>query len=210
MRILEKTERRLGTKLFLKGDRCVGPKCAMVRRAYAPGVHGSKKGGRRGKSPSEFGELIREKQKMRFFYGLDDSDIKSYVERASQKPGVFDAHLMRMIESRLDVVVRRLGFAPSGRAARQTVVHGHITVNGSTVRSPSYQTKKGDVIGLTERSARTPSFASLSERMRAATPPPWLTADPERKTGTVTGIPERDLSAGVTFDAVKVKEFYSR
>lgn len=208
-RILEKTERRLGTKLFLKGDRCLGPKCAMVRRAYAPGIHGAKKGGRRGRSASEFGELIREKQKLRFFYGLDDADIKRYVERAAAGPGVFDARLMRMIESRLDVIVRRLGFALSGRAARQIVTHGHITVNGRLVRTPSYQTKKGDVIGLTERSSRLPSFVSLSERLRAAHPPAWLTVDPEHKTGAIAGIPERD-STGVMFDAVKVKEFYSR
>lgn len=209
MRILEKTERRLGERLFLKGDRCIGPKCAQVRRAYAPGAHGAKKGGRRGRSASEFGDLMREKQKLRFFYGLDDSDIKRYVERASQKQGVFDAHLIRMIESRLDIVVRRLGFAPSGRAARQTVTHGHVTVNGRSVRAPSYQTKKGDVIGLSESSARMPSFISVSERLRAAHPPAWLTVDPEHKTGTVSGIPGREGS-GVMFDVVKVKEFYSR
>ncbi len=210
-RILEKTERRLGEKLFLKGDRCIGPKCAMVRRAYAPGVHGAKKGrgkGRPGKS-SEFGDLQREKQKLRFFYGLDNRDIKHYVEQASRKSGLFDAHLIQMLESRLDVVTRRLGFAPSGRAARQTISHGHIAVNGRTVRTPSYQTRKGDSIGFTARAGRASGFAALGERLAAVQAPPWLALDSRRKTGTVVGVPDRGIS-GVTFDIIKVKEFYSR
>lgn len=211
-RILEKTERRLGEKLFLKGDRCIGPKCAVVRRAYAPGIHGPKKGrgkGRGGRA-SEFGELQREKQKLRFFYGLDDREIKRYVEHASRKAtGLFDTHLTRMIESRLDIVVRRLGFVPSGRAARQAVSHGHIMVNGRSVRTPSYQTKQGDVIGFTPKGARAGNFAALGEHLGAVQTPPWLTLDPGSKTGTIAGIPERDHS-GATFDVVKIKEFYSR
>ncbi len=209
--ILEKTERRLGEKLFLKGDRCLGPKCAMARRPYAPGVHGPKKGrgkGRPGKS-SEFGDLQREKQKLRLFYGLDDRDIKRYVEQASHKSGLFDAHLIRMLESRLDVMVRRLGFAPSGRASRQAVSHGHVMVNGRTVRTPSYQTKKGDIVGFTPRAGRTAGFAALGERLAEFKTPPWLALDPRQKTGTIVGIPERDPSSA-TFDIIKVKEFYSR
>ena len=211
-KILEKTERRLGEKLFLKGDRCLGPKCAMVRRAYAPGAHGMKKAGARSRgrrSVSEFAELMREKQKLRFFYGLDNHDVKRYVERASARPGLFDDNLIRMIESRLDVTVRRLGFSPSGRSARQAVNHGHIMVNGRCVRTPSYETKKGDRIELTPRVGRTAGFAGIGERMSAIQTPPWLTPDPEQKIGTVSGIPDRGLS-GVSFDAVKVKEFYSR
>lgn len=210
-KILEKTERRLGEKLFLKGDRCIGPKCAMVRRAYAPGVHGAKKGkgkGRPGKS-SEFGDLQREKQKLRFFYGLDNRDIKRYVEQASRKHGLFDTHLIRLLEGRLDVTVRRLGFAPSGPASRQAVSHGHISVNGRTVRTPSYQTKKGDVIGFTARAGRTEGFAALGERLGAMQAPPWLALDAGRKTGTVVSAPERGQSSA-TFDIIKVKEFYSR
>ncbi len=211
-RILEKTERRLGEKLFLKGDRCLGPKCAAARRAYAPGIHDVKKGkgkGRPGKS-SEFGDLQREKQKLRFFYGLDNRDIKHYVEEASRKAsGLFDAHLVRLLESRLDVTVRRLGFAPSARASRQAVNHGHITVNSRTVRAPSYRTKKGDRIGLAPRAGRAAGFAALGERLAEVKPPPWLALDAGRKTGTVVGVPERDPSSA-TFDIIKVKEFYSR
>lgn len=212
-KILEKKERRLGEKLFIKGDRCLGPKCAIVRRPYAPGVHGAKKGkggkGRPGKS-SEFGDLQREKQKLRFFYGLDNRDIKNYVEEASRKShGLFDAHLIRMLESRLDVTVRRMGFAPSTGASRQAISHGHIMVNGRTVRTPSYRTKKGDVIGFTLRAGRTGGFAALGERLAAIKPPPWLALDPSHKAGTVVGVPERDR-ASATFDIIKVKEFYSR
>lgn len=210
-KILEKTERRLGEKLFLKGDRCLGPKCAASRRAYAPGIHGVKKGkgkGRPGKS-SEFGDLQREKQKLRFFYGLDDRDIKRYVDDASHKSGLFDAHLITMLESRLDVIVRRLGFASSGRASRQAVSHGHITVNGRTVRTPSYRTRKGDTVGFTARGARTAGFGALGERLASMQTPPWLALDAGHKTGTVMGVPERGQS-GATFDIIKVKEFYSR
>lgn len=211
-KILEKTERRLGEKLFLKGDRCIGPKCALVRRAYAPGVHGPKKGkgkGRPGKS-SEFGDLQREKQKLRFFYGLDNRDIKHYVEQAARKSsGLFDNNLIRLLESRLDVTVRRLGFAPSGRASRQAVNHGHIVVNGRTVRTPSYQTKKGDVIAFTPRAGRTVGFAALGERLAEVKTPSWLALNAGQKTGTIIGIPERDQS-GTPFDIIKVKEFYSR
>jgi small subunit ribosomal protein S4 len=209
-KILEKTERRLGEKLFLKGDRCVGPKCAMVRRAYAPGIHGVKKGkgkGRPGKS-SEFGDMQREKQKVRFFYGLDDRDIERYVRQASAQSGLFDANMFRLLESRLDVVVRRLGLVPSGRAARQAVVHGHIAVNGRAVRTPSYRTKKGDVIALTGKAGRTSAFASLGERLATVQTPMWLALDPARKTGTVSGVPDRGQS-GMTFDLVRIKEFYS-
>ena len=211
-RILEKIERRLGEKLFLKGDRCVGPKCAIVRRAYAPGVHGPKKGRGRGRGgrASEFGELQREKQKLRFFYGLDNHEIKRYVDRASRKSaGLFDAHLTRMIESRLDVIVRRLGFAPSSRAARQAVSHGHIMVNGRSVRTPSFQTKKGDIIGFTAKGERTGNFGLLGERLGTMQTPSWLALDPGRKTGTVAGVPERGQSVA-TFDVIKIKEFYSR
>jgi len=194
----------------LKGDRCLGPKCAAARRAYAPGVHGKKRGGRGrpGKS-SEFGDLQREKQKLRFFYGLDDRAVKRYVERASRWRGLFDANLIRMLESRLDATVRRLGFAPSAGASRQAVGHGHITVNGRTVRTASYETRKGDVIGLAPRAGRGSGFGALGERLAGIRPPPWLALDAGRRIGTVVGVPERDPSSAI-FDMVKVKEFYSR
>ena len=117
-KVLEKVERRLGEKLFLKGDRCIGPKCAFTRRSYAPGLHGKRK--RRGSS--EYGELLRAKQRVRFVYGLDDRDIKKYTQEAESKSGVFSSNFWHLLESRLDNAVFRLGFAPSRRNARRETI----------------------------------------------------------------------------------------
>ena len=134
-RVLEKVERRLGEKLFLKGEHCAGPKCAAVRRNYPPGVHGQKKKARR--SRSEYSQLLREKQKVRFSYGLDDKDVERYSEEATKRPGLFVEEFIKMIESRLDNIVWRFGFAVSRRAARLLVNHGHITMNGKILNIPS-------------------------------------------------------------------------
>lgn len=203
-KVLEKVERRLGEKLFIKGDRCVGPKCAMIRRASPPGVHGRS----RRREQSEFGQLFREKQKLRYTYGLDDKDIKRYIEVASSKKGTFGMHVLKLLESRLDNVIFRLGFADSRRMARQAVGHGHITVNGKIVSIPSYQTKKGDSIGIKERSLAS-LFRGIDDRLKSYQAPRWLLLDKVRKSGTVTADPDMDdvqLSADIT----KVKEFYSR
>lgn len=207
-KVLEKVERRLGEKLFLKGDRCVGPKCAMVRRAYPPGIHGKKRGGR-GRGGSEFGELLHEKQKVRFFYGLDDTHIKRYVGEASRQAGIFGDNFMRALERRLDTIVWRLGFTPSRRGARQAVVHGHITVNGRSVAAPSYMVRTGDEVCIAERARRGGVFQSLTDRLRAAQPPSHLSIDKEGACGTLERLPEAG-ELGLTFDPAKVKEFYSR
>lgn len=211
-RILEKVERRLGEKLFLKGDRCVGPKCAMVRRAYPPGIHGKKRGGRgrgRGRDGSEFGTLLGEKQKVRFFYGLDDTHIKRYVGEASRQTGIFGDNLIRALERRLDTIVWRLGFTPSRRGARQAIVHGHITINGRIIAAPSYMVKTGDAICIAERARRGGVFQSLADRLRPVQPPSHLSLDKERACGTLVKTPEAG-ELGLTFDIAKVKEFYSR
>lgn len=202
---MEKKERRLGVKLFLKGDRCIGAKCAMVRRAYAPGIHGAKKR-RRGRSSSEYGELMREKQKMRFLYGLDDRAVKRYVASASRAGGVFGVNLIRLIERRLDVAVRRLGFAPSMPSARQAVTHRRIAVNGRVVSSPSYGLKRGDVISFPRRAGS--AEAGMEER--AGIPvSPWFSLGDDGRSATLIADPEADAGVGI-FDAVKIKEFYSR
>lgn len=203
-RILEKVERRLGEKLFLKGDRCSGPKCAMVRRAYPPGPH--RKGRGRGRGGSEYGELLKEKQKARFFYGLDDTEIKRYVDTAAREQGVFGANFMRLLERRLDVVVWRLGLAPSRRHARQLVGHGHIEVNGRVVNIPSYSVRRGDRVALVGKMSASPA---LTERLRAVQPPRWLTLDKGQRQGTMVAVPEGE-ELGLTFDVTKIKEFYSR
>ena len=204
--ILEKVERRLGEKLFLKGERCVGPKCAAVRRSYPPGVHGAGSR-RRGRNISEYGQLLRDKQKLRYFYGLDDADIRGYVEEASRSRGLFSTRLIGLLEGRLDNMTWRFGFAPSHRSARQLVGHGHITVNGRVVSIPSYRTKSGDRVGLTQGMRRTPE---LSQRLQAFEPPPWLEFDKEQIIGTVRALPENTQDVGVTVDLAKIKELYLR
>lgn len=204
-KILEKTERRLGEKLFLKGDRCIGPKCALTRRSYPPGSHGKKR--RRGLS--EFGELLREKQRVRFLYGLDDKDVKRYTKEAALKSGVFSSNFWRMLESRLDNAVFRLGLAPSRRVARQMVLHGHIMLNGRAVNIPSVQLKKDDILSIKESSLSSPLFGELDSRLKKIEAPSWLLPDKAQKSGKVVAVPETE-SLETYFNATKIKEFYSR
>lgn len=204
MKILEKVERRLGEKLLLKGDRCAGPKCAEVRRAYPPGIHGKKR--RRGSS--EFGTLLRAKQKIRYLYGLDEREIERYTKEASTRIGTFDLLFLRMIGSRLDNAVFRLGFASSRRMARHAVGYGHITVNGRRVTIPSYRVRRGEVIAIAERSRNLPPFAELDSRLKRHEPPKWLERNTEKRTGTVMGAPEGE--AELIEEVTKIKEFYSR
>ena len=207
--VLEKKERRLGEKLFLKGDRCVGPKCAMVRRAYPPGVHGkSKRGGKR-RGGSEYSGLLHAKQVVRFMYGLDDRGIARYSRQATQSPGIFSVNFLRRLEMRLDNVVFRLGFTDSRRAARQLVGHGHIALNGKRVTIPSLEVKKGDVISFRERSAALPVATSRTERLKKLQISPWLSLNPEKKEGTILRLPEAE-ETGILADMTKIKEFYSR
>ena len=205
MRILEKTERRLGEKLLLKGDRCSGPKCAMTRRNYPPGIHGR----RRRRGLSEYGELLQEKQKVRFLYGLDDHEIEGYVKKAQGRAGLFGANFLSLLERRLDNTVFRLGLAPSRRIARHLISYRHITVNGKTVSIPSYQVKKEEVIGIREASQISPLFAELDARLKKYDPPKWLRLEKEKRHGIVTGMPEAD-DAQLTLDVAKIKEFYMR
>ena len=205
VKILEKVERRLGEKLFIKGDRCAGPKCALTRRSFAPGAHGKA----RRREPSEFGQLLREKQKIRFLYGLDDRDVKRYAKKAALLKGTFSDNVLTLLERRLDNVIFRLGFADSRRKARQAVRHGHIAINGKTVSIPSYQIKKGEVISIKERSLKTGFFAGIEDRLRGYEAPRWFTLDKGQKQAVVAADPNiADLQS--TVDITKIKEFYSR
>ena len=206
-KVLEKVERRLGEKLFLKGEHCAGTKCAVVRRNYPPGIHGQKKKGRRGKS--EYSQLLREKQKVRFSYGLGDKDIERYSKKASERSGLFEDEFIKMIESRLDNVVWRFGFAVSRRAARMMVNHGHITVNGKIVSIPSYQLKKGDAVAVKDASLASFLFTDLDTRFKKLEMPHWLSLDKTKKTGTLLSRPgAEDLQENFEFS--KIKEYYSR
>lgn len=205
--VLEKVERRLGEKLLLKGERCVGPKCALTRRSYPPGAQGKRRRRRRGLS--EYGTLLREKQKIRYLYGLDDKGVKRYVRKAEARPGVFSSNFLRLLESRLDNTVFRLGFAPSRRVARHLVSYGHISVNERTVRIPSYEVRRGDVVAIKERSRSSGLFVDLEVLLKRAEPPQWLERNPAERRGTVRDVPSLAESE-MSVDVAKVKEFYSR
>lgn len=207
-RFLEKIERRLGEKLLIKGERCAGPKCAAVRRAYIPGAHGRVRGKRR-RGLSEYGSLLKEKQILRFIYGLDDQDIERYSREAVFKRGIFASIILSLLESRLDNVVFRLGFTESRRAARQAVSHGHIMVDGKTVRIPSYRLSVGELVSIKERALGFGAFLNLEIRIKKYEPPKWLELDRGKKTAKVIGVPDVGDS-GITIDVAKIKEFYSR
>jgi len=138
--------RREGQKLFLKGERCYGNKCAVTRRTYAPGQHGAQR-----KKLSEYGVQLREKQKAKRFYGLLESQFKKYFEMAARKKGITGELLLQILESRLDNVVYRMGFATTRAEARQLVRHGHFEVNGKRVNIPSYLVKVNDTISVKEK-----------------------------------------------------------
>lgn len=207
LKILEKVERRLGEKLFLKGDRCVGPKCAVVRRGYPPGMHGKNKKRKRG--PSEYGELLREKQKVRFIYGLDDKVIKRYTQEAASRPGIFSSNLLVILERRLDNVLFRAGFLPSRRMARKFISDGHVLVNGVRVTVPSYLAVKGDIVNLKDKIIARGILTDLEARLKKYEPPLWLELDKNKKEVRVKDFPNTD-DLQVDLDVTKVKEFYSR
>lgn len=191
-----------GIKLFLKGEKCNTGKCPVVRRAYRPGQHGQAR-----HKVSEYGLRLREKQKLRRFYGLGEKQFVGYYELATRKKGVTGERLLQLLETRLDNVIHRLGFAPSRPAARQMVGHGHVQVNGRRVDIPSFRVKVGDKIQVQEKST------DFAKRSAAITPvskvPNWLTVDTEKLTGSVVAIPAReDIDAPVRENLIV--EYYSR
>ena len=180
--------RREGEKLFLKGSRCYTDKCAITRRAYAPGQHGQKR-----KKQSDYGMQLREKQKAKAFYGVLESQFRKYFEEASRSKEVTGLKLLQILESRLDNVVYRLGLATSRAQARQLVRHGHFTVNGIKVNIPSYLTKVNDVIKVKEASENDAIFKQIVEATENGRPvPTWLEADLGNKSGKIVGTPARE------------------
>ena len=177
--------RREGQKLFLKGDRCYSTKCAMERRGYAPGQHGQ------GRSKaSDYALQLREKQKNKRFYGLQETQFRNLFDKADRKSGITGENLLIMLETRLDNVVFRLGFASSRKEARQLVNHGHFTVNGKKVNIPSYTVKPGDVIKVKEKSTNSPKFKEVKEM--TITVPEWVSVDVEKLEGKVLSVPTRE------------------
>lgn len=179
--------RREGMKLFLKGDRCYTGKCAIDRRAYAPGQHGQS----RGKKPTEYGIQLREKQKVRRIYGVQEKQFRSYYDKANRQKGMTGENLLRLLERRLDNVVFQLGFATSRPEARQLVRHGHFTVNGRRVDIPSFLVRVGDVVAVKEGSKSSPRMKEILSTLDR-TPPKWMSLDANAATGTIVALPDRE------------------
>ena len=179
--------RREGKKLFLKGDRCYSDKCALVRREYAPGQHGQ---GR--KKTSEYGIQMRAKQMTRRYYGVLEGQFAHYYELAEKKPGMAGENLLRMLESRLDNVVYRLGYASSRAQARQLVRHGHFTLNGHKANIPSILLKAGDVVAVTDKSRQNEKLKAVVEANSAHPVPSWIDFDAEKLTAKINQLPNRE------------------
>jgi len=195
--------RREGTKLFLKGERCVLEKCAFERRSYAPGQHGQ----RMRRKQSDYSVQLRAKQQLARLYGVREGQFRGYYKEATRISGVSGENLLRLLEGRLDNVVYRLGFAPSRKAARQLVRHNHIVVNGRRVNIPSYLTNPGENIQVAEKSRQLEAIHESLRRARELVP--WLSVDKVNLQGTVLEKPNREDIPTVAEEQIVI-EFYSR
>ena len=196
--------RREGQKLFLKGERCYSEKCSVGLRGYAPGQHGQ---GR--KKSSEYGMQLRAKQTARRFYGVQENQFHHYFEIAERKQGITGDNLLRILESRLDNVVYRGGFASSRAEARQLVGHGHYEVNGKRVDIASYLLKAGDVVSICEKSRASEKIKAVVEANSARPVPEWIDVDRNNLSAKVIALPTREqIEAPV--DEQLIVEFYSK
>jgi small subunit ribosomal protein S4 len=199
--------RREGEKLFLKGERCLSPKCAIERRNFPPGEHGRQAQYQR--KVSDYGLQLRAKQKARRVYGVMERQFRRYFREAERQRGLTGTNLLILLESRLDNVVYRLGFGASRAQARQWVRHGHIEVNGRKVNIPSYLVEPGDVVAVRASSRQSPAFRDIAQDLEHRAAPDWLSRDDELMTGRVLALPDRqDLD--VTLNEQLIVEYYSR
>ena len=197
--------RREGVKLFLKGERCYTPKCSLEKKNYAPGQHGQQQR----RKLSNYGVQLREKQKLRRIYGLNEQQFLNYFTKAASQKGATGENFLVLLERRLDNVIFRLGLANSRSAARQIVRHGHVTVDGQKVNIPSYQVRVGQVVSLKDKSKAKQYFVDMAENAKNKTAPKWLEADYEKVGGKVVSLPAReDIDTQV--DELLVVEFYSK
>ena len=180
--------RRENLKLFLKGDRCYGDKCAFDRRPYAPGQHGQRRGGK----ISDYQLQLREKQKVKRIYGVLEKQFRRYYFQAEKKKGITGTNLLLLLESRLDNIVYRMGFATSRNQARQLIRHNHFLVNGNKTNIPSYQVKVGDVIEIKEKSRNVPMFSEAMETVVRRGIPNWMEVDKDTFKGTLRALPGRE------------------
>lgn len=199
--------RREGEKLFLKGERCFSPKCAIERRNQPPGQHGQSRTFRR--KVSDFGIQLREKQKARRIYGVLERQFRGYYAEAARRSGVTGAVLLQYLESRLDNVVYRLGFASSRKQARQLILHGHFLVNGRKVNVPSFHVKAGDAVTVAEGSRKSPYFQDLGKELKAQRAPAWLSIDSQTLSGSILNLPSRD-QIDTPLKEQLIVEYYSR
>ena len=197
--------RREGQKLFLKGERCYTGKCAVSRRAYAPGQQGQA----RNKKASEYGRQLRTKQYARRYYGVLEGQFHHYFEMAEKMPGVTGENLLRLLESRLDNVVYRLGFASSRAEARQLVAHGHFTVNGRRVNIPSFLVKVGQVVAVCEKSRQLDKMKGIIEANGSRPIPKWLDLNRDSLEAKVVAMPERE-DIDLPIEETLIVELYSK
>lgn len=179
--------RRENLRLFLKGDRCYGDKCSFERRAYAPGQHGQRRGGKY----SDYRVQLREKQKVRRIYGVLERQFRGFYYRAERQKGVTGTNLLLLLESRLDNIVYRMGFATSRNQARQAVRHSHFLVNNKKVNIASYLVKPGDVIEVREKSRNVPFIREAMETVVRRGIPDWIEVEKEALRGTLKALPDR-------------------
>lgn len=179
--------RREGQKLFLKGERCYSEKCSVTRRAYAPGQHGQSR-----KKISEYGIQLRAKQKAKKYYGVLESQFAKYFVMAEKKSGVTGENLLKILESRFDNVIYRLGFALSRAEARQLIVHRHYNINGKRVNVPSYLLKEGDIITINANSMSSNKIKSILDSNSSKTVPIWLNFNNDKVEANVLRLPNRD------------------
>jgi small subunit ribosomal protein S4 len=177
-------------KLFLKGDRCYSLKCAIEKRNYPPGDHGQRRS-----KPSEYGLQLREKQKMKRIYGIQETQFRNYFEMAERQKGITGENLVRLLEQRLDNVVHRLGFGASRAQARMLIVHGHMRVNGRRVTIPAHLVRAGDVVEVTPASRDREAIKIALEGAKKRRVPSWLELDAATFKGTVRSLPGKEEMA---------------
>ena len=201
---VEKIERRLGVNLELKGERRLAGKSALDKRPYAPGQHGQ----RRAKI-SEYGLQLREKQKIKFYYGVLERQFRRFFKQAHRQGGNVGENLIKLLERRLDNVVYRMGFATTRRFARQLVTHGHVLVNGKKVSIPSYLVKEGDRIEIKEKSKNNVQIQKALELSKQTGIAPWVDVDREKVIGVFQRIPQRE-EVNIPVEERLVVELYSK
>lgn len=198
--------RRAGEKLFLKGDRCGTAKCAMIKRAYAPGVHGKKKT----RGLSEYGMQLATKQKVKRIYGVLEKQFRKHFDEVQGKKGITGDLLLTRLEMRLDNVVYRMGLANSRALARQLVNHGLIAVSGKKLDIPSYEVKVGEVVGINNARNKKNYFKNLEQVLKNKKDfSSWISFDPSKMEGKVNNLPQRN-DIGINVDAQVIVEYYSR